>query len=957
MGNTVVFGPYRFVRDERCLFGGGRRIRLQEKPYRALDLLVSRAGAVVTREELRWALWPDGEHVDFEHGINTVIKRLRVALGDSAEPSCFVATVPRRGYRFVAQVRSDGADHQERRPDGCVGRQDELRILEQLFQRACDGASQCVLVTGEAGIGKTTLIRHFLDRVMTGAYLAESAAIATYGPGDPFGPVVELLRQLAGSYSSLGPVLATHAPCWMPHVPGVRERGYGPANPPAPVLVTEGRMCREAIAAFDAAAGRRPLVLVVEDLHWADGSTLALVHALARRRGRSRTLLLCSWRTSAGGVDDDGVAACAALAVSGVASRLAIGGLTCQSVRDYVRETIGGGARLQALADVLHARTEGNPLFVTACVHALQASRRLVSQPGGSKLLGTLSEAEAMLPGALMQVIMARIGAFAEGDRRLLEAASLFGPKFTNRQVAAALGADAEWVGERMQQMCRPRDVIRPDTSGHGMPVRGGFAFVHALYPDAFERSMPGDEARGLHGAVADVLQAEAESTADPARAAGIAVHLEKSGQLLRAANAYAHAADVALARAAHGEAVQHARRGLSLLTRLPSGAARDTAELALSLRSGAAVSWTHGFSDPSAVQAFQTAVSLCERLPDTPAIIPALLGLNRYYGSCGPIALALDAARRALRVVEHTRADVAVPLEVLQHLATVEQFAGELMSADASSAAALELLRQHEQAGSRITLYLTGLEASAVCRITRAYVLWYRGQFGAARDLAGELVDMLPGIAHEDTRYCTLAWLAVLEAFDEDPLAAEHAQLALAGAGDREEAINYRPFARLGLGRAEGLLGHGAACRRLICAALQELQGSWRPIGHAFLAESWLVDGAVDRALCAVADALRESTETGIRYMDAELLRLRGEARAASDPRGGGEWRDVMQEARMTAERQGAAWQALRIATTHRRLADRDGFERDAELERILAGMRDETSVDLARARDLLWQ
>ena len=105
MGNAVGFGPFHLDLRTGELTGNGRRVFLQDKPFRILALLLRRPGQVVLRAELVQALWPDGTFVDFEHGLNTAMRRLRDALGDSAQTPRCIETIPRRGYRFITPLK------------------------------------------------------------------------------------------------------------------------------------------------------------------------------------------------------------------------------------------------------------------------------------------------------------------------------------------------------------------------------------------------------------------------------------------------------------------------------------------------------------------------------------------------------------------------------------------------------------------------------------------------------------------------------------------------------------------------------------------------------------------------------------------------------------------------------------------------------------------------------------
>src|SRR4051812_28837578 len=142
--HTDTPGPLRFASFEldvrsRELREGTKRVRLQEQPFEILRLMLERPGDVVTREELRERLWPNGTFVDFEHSLNAAVKRLRAALGDSAEEPRFVETLPRRGYRFIARLDDDRAAGA---PDAAVGSGPRVRLAVLPFSNMTDDSAQ-----------------------------------------------------------------------------------------------------------------------------------------------------------------------------------------------------------------------------------------------------------------------------------------------------------------------------------------------------------------------------------------------------------------------------------------------------------------------------------------------------------------------------------------------------------------------------------------------------------------------------------------------------------------------------------------------------------------------------------------------------------------------------------------------------------------------------------------------
>src|SRR5262245_17933367 len=191
----------------------GAKLRLQEQPFRALALLVERAGELVTRQELAAALWRDGTHVDFEQGIHTAIKKLRHVLRDSPARPRWIETVGRRGYRFIGEIESEshGAPNARalRAPTArpldkatpafvpgltpFVGRETERRLLQERFDAARSGKGQVVLVTGEPGIGKSRLALELAADLGERPHGWLACRGSPQHPAAPFHPILQLL--------------------------------------------------------------------------------------------------------------------------------------------------------------------------------------------------------------------------------------------------------------------------------------------------------------------------------------------------------------------------------------------------------------------------------------------------------------------------------------------------------------------------------------------------------------------------------------------------------------------------------------------------------------------------------------------------------------------------------------------------------------------------------------------
>jgi DNA-binding winged helix-turn-helix (wHTH) protein len=295
---VVCFGPFRFHPDSGELARDGRLIALQDKPSRLLSTLLRRPGRVVRREELRWVLWPDAVCVDYEHRLNTAIRRLRSVLDDSHLAARYIETVPRVGYRFIADVERALPRDSAPVSSITVGHEEELRKLRDCMWRAVNGERQCVFIEGEAGSGKSYLVDRFLrfaaDRVTL--HLGEGFASECNVAEDAYGPLLEALATLARTRPAALPLLGHYAPAWLT---AFRVQRLKHARSDRMEHCGASELHRQLVSVLEAAAEQLPVVLVLEDLQWADARTLDAIGAIARRRCQARLLIICTHRSIA----------------------------------------------------------------------------------------------------------------------------------------------------------------------------------------------------------------------------------------------------------------------------------------------------------------------------------------------------------------------------------------------------------------------------------------------------------------------------------------------------------------------------------------------------------------------------------------------------------------------------------------------------------------------------------
>src|SRR5262249_2957492 len=365
----IRFSPFVLDVVEGRLVRGSEVVPLRHRALAVLPYLAVRPNRLVTKDELLAAVW-SGVSVS-EIVLAVCVSELRKGLGDSAKVPRFIETVHGRGYRFIATVDAGDGLVEARPRARCpiVGRDAELEHLDSCLERALAGQRHLIFVTGDPGIGKTTLVEAFLERVTRqGVFgLARGQCVEQNAAGEAFMPVLEGLERLCRGPmgSQLVSLLREHAPSWLLQLPGLISAADREALQRQHAGVTRRRMLREMVVGIEALTTRTPIVVVLEDLHWSDPSTLDLLVALARERGTARLLVVGTYRPVEASVDDHSLNAIRRLLGHGEACvEVPLAPLTEVATEEYLRARLGDRPIPEGFARALHRRTGGNPLFV-----------------------------------------------------------------------------------------------------------------------------------------------------------------------------------------------------------------------------------------------------------------------------------------------------------------------------------------------------------------------------------------------------------------------------------------------------------------------------------------------------------------------------------------------------------------------------------------------------------------
>jgi DNA-binding winged helix-turn-helix (wHTH) protein/tetratricopeptide (TPR) repeat protein len=927
-GDDFVFGAFRLDPAAKQLWRETRLVPLRPKLFAALQYLVEHSGRLITRDEILRAVW-SRTHVD-ETLLRGTMRDLRASLGDDADSPTFIETIPHQGYRFLAEVRrrkaalTDSQSRDTKRHHGLFERDRELELLSTSATRALGRQRQLVFVTGEPGIGKTSLVDAQIAVLANqhGMLVGRGQCVEQHGASEPYLPMLEAISQLCRQHASkrIMAVLRQHAPTWLVQLPAL----LSDTELDSLLRKTQGagrdRMLREMAEAIEAFSVEMPLAFVFEDLHWSDHPTLDLLGMLARRREPARLLIVGTYRPADVIVSAHPLRALKQeLHSRRLCEEIPLGFLSVRAISEYLTERFdvtNEDAEFRVLATTIHQRTDGNPLFMVNVVDDLLGRGLLECIDGVWRLSSGPGDETIGVPQGLRQLIDRQLERLPSEDQRLLEAASVAGRIFSPATVAAVLDGTTDDVDDHCSRL-----------AGRGVFIEespdGAYTFLHDLYQRVLYDRLSKSRRARLHRRVAEYeVQAHAGELRE--RAAQLAVHFERGGDAASAIEHLKQAAVNAVKRQAFQKSIDLLRHALDLLASLPANDARNEAELSLQMSLSTPLLMAKGYTAPEAAAAAARARDLSQHLPQSPALLPALLTMARLHFTRAELDDAAALAEQSLIL----SANAPDPLPVIAEsvMMYVSYFRGELEKArtHAEHGAAIYDVARH---GS-IALDF-GDDPGVLFDAFGAWTLWRLGYPEQASSKAAAAIALARKL---EIPYCEAMALAIaswVELFNRD----------LSGAAatlDSLEILANRHGFLLLQGHCSGLRGwlllqqgqNLSAAIKLIEQGLDVFAqmgfGLGTPSLKASLAEALAASGDIKRAHDVVDEAVAISTRRGELLDRMQALTVKGDlyAAASQDDQAAA----CFEEAIANAQRQSAKSMELRAALRLVRLQNRKG-------------------------------
>jgi len=800
-----------------------------------------------------------------------------------------------------------------------VGRGEAVATLTRAWTAALAGSGCAELLIGEPGVGKSRLVARLRETLGASSYEDLSCYCSPYYRGSAYHPIVDAIRgklgldgdiaaaeqlarlrvAVAGQGEDGELVLALIA-----QLIGIPpEAGY---RAPALHPLAQKQKTAEALLALIPASTGKPTLMIVEDLHWADPTTVEFLGAVLGKAPRAPLLVLLTARPEFQppwqGAHAPGV--------------LTVNQLSAAETETMIRRATGGKALPSKVLSLLVRKADGNPLFVEEMTRMLLDSPLLRDTGEAYELTGPLPD--VLVPTSLTELLTARLDGMQADARRVLQVAAAIGREFGAELVRDTPQDDAAAISRGLSALL---------DQGLVFETGGGYVIKHALIQDAAYESLLKRTRQQYHERIALALAARTDGRTPPEVIAG---HFIKAGQPAAAIPYCLQAGQRAVASSANEEAASHLRLGLELLAAQPATPGRDRTELALLATLGTALTMQKGWAAPEVAEAYSRAEALCARVGPAPQLFWVLWGMWAFHLVRGDQHIALDAAKRVMDVA---RGETGSGLEVEAHFALglTHYYLGDLAAArDHLEQAVAAYVPEAHHANASLSCQDVGVTSRSVLSM----VLELLGEPEGALARSREAVELAERLRHPFSHAYALGCAAWLHAYRREPalMAARARELV---ALTRAQALDwwliwgliFDGYADIDAGRAR----EGAA-RMDEALALYRSVGTGMVVPYflVLLAQGEAAAGDVDRALERLAQARAAMAQGGEAFASSEADRLEADlrlarlaARGAPDPAERERIEGLYRQALATARAQGSVVFAARAREGLARLGE----------------------------------
>ena len=808
-----------------------------------------------------------------------------------------------------------------------VGREQEVGLLFERWEQVKEGQGHVVLLTGDAGIGKSRLVQMLKEHVSHEPHTCWECRSLEYSQNTALFPLTDLFQRLLRfeahetldtRVEKLEHALSQYRLPLEETVPlfgsllslPIPEQHYPPLNL-SPQRQRQ-KTLEAIVAILQAEAERHPVLFIVEDLHWTDPTTLELLNQVLEQIPTTSilTVLTCrphfqpAWHHRS------------------YLTEITVNRLSHTQVEQIVTGMTDRKTLPKEVLQQIIAKTDGVPLFIEEMTKAILESGQLTAVDGHYELTGALSA--LAIPATLQDSLMARLDHLVTA-RAVAQYAAVIGRQFPYDLLQTVSQLDAATLQRELSRLVEAEIVYQ-----RGLPPHATYFFKHALIQDAAYASLLKSTRQQYHQRIAQVLEAQFPETVAH-QPELLAHHCTEAGLIAQAVGYWHQAGQSAIQRSAHVEAIGHLRQGLALLETLPETPQRLQREVDMLITLGASLRATKGFAAPEVGQTYSRARQLCQDLEEPHQLFTVLRGLWSYYSNRAELQTAHALAAQLLTLAQPSH-DPVMLLAAHRALGTTFLFLGE-------PASALRYLTQgiilYDPQQHRSSVFLYGDDAGVVCHSFAAWALWFLGypEQGLARN--DEAVTLAQQSKHPISLAYALIYAAIYHQLRREVHAAqERVETAISLA--TEQGFPY--WVALGSLMRGWALAHQGQAQEGIEQINQGLI-AWRATGTeisrpyflALLAEAHGVMGQPEAGLTVLAEALALTDAMRGRWYEPDLYHLKGELLLQLSSDNQAEAENCFQQAIAIAQNQQAKSLELRAATSLSRLWQQQGKRQEA--------------------------
>ena len=882
------FAGFELDRSAYQLRHKGRPVGIERIPLDLLFLLAERPGQLVTRDEIRERIWGKDVFLDSDHSINIAIQKIRQVLKDDPENPRFVATVRTKGYRFLASLREmpvvgshrDDENGVRPQPSAMVGRVGELSELRAGLGDATAGRGRLILISGEPGIGKTRLSAELASLAQASGMAVRTGQCLDREEAVPYLPFVEILessvdrsldlRELRKLVGNEGPELALLMPRLRRLLP---DLGAPLDLPPRETR----RHLFNSFCDFTARlATEQPTLFTIEDLHWADDSTLSLLDHLVKRLSKLPLLIVGTFREAELDVSPGLAKTLEDLLRGRLANRIRLKGLPRDDVAEMLT-TLSGMTPPAGVVREIYDETGGNPFFVEELFLHLKEENRLYDSLGGFYPELKIGELDA--PQSVRMIVGRRLARLSDPTRKCMDTTAAIGRSFSFEVLQAASGTDAESLLESVVEAERAGLIFSSANSG-----KARFEFSHELIRQAVLASLSAALRERLHLQVAEAIEQVYCGVVED-HVSELAYHYGRSANVRKAVLYQRLGGAQAARRFAFGEAAAHLRSALESIKALPDSPQRSREELELLVMLGPVLMALRGTGSAEPRAVYKRARELCRVLGDDSQLFAVLWGLWAGFTMNLESSDLSEGQRLAdeLTSLAEQHDDHAEKLEAHHAQWNTRWLRGELRAARVNTEYGIALYDQREHAA--LASRFAGHDAGVCARGSGGQLLWLLGYPDRAATMSNDAVSLARQLAHPVSLIVALQNAAIVfQLRRERHATAARVEELIALVPGSPDALILRGWASADPdGREMGVM------RRNLAGRLK-IEGFFQPYFIAVTVEVCIALARTDDALDLVSRALDIIDRTGERWYEAELHRLKGEILLATGSESEGE-------------------------------------------------------------------